>query len=66
MYRMDGLRTYPTAHDTGADVDVISSETVVFVLRFSIVAVPDVVDDAVTVNRTLSPALKLMPLKAYA
>ena len=49
-----------------ADDEVMCCVTVWPVLRFSMTAVPDVVDDAVTVSLTLSPALKLMPLKSYA
>ena len=49
-----------------ADDDVIDCVTVWPVVRFSILAWPALVDDAVTVRRTLSPERKLMPEKSYA
>ena len=49
-----------------AELDVMLFETVLPLLLFVITAVPDVVDDAVTVSVTLSPALKVMSEKSYA
>ena len=41
-------------------------ETVFPVVKFSITAFPDVVEEAVTVSLISSPALREIPLKSYA
>ena len=49
-----------------AELDVMLLDTDLPFVLFVITAVPEVVEDAVTVSVTESPALKVMPEKSYA
>ena len=66
--RLPSLSKSSTIHSAfssqSAYDDVSDFETVVPVVKFSMTALPDVVEEVVTVSLMVSPALMVIPLKS--